>query len=596
MSIKRLRKVTLLGFSADKRRVLDDLQTLGCLHMIPLGEADSPRAGHSQSQHAAEALRFLLESPQLRRQARDTSSFDALEVEQEALELKRRLQDLHDERDFLVNRIKDLEPWGNFKFPSVEGLDYLRFWFYLVPNYRLREVAQTGLNWEVVHRDSRYCYVVVISSDEPEGMPVKRTHTGAKPLGELEDRLDAVELAIEDAEAARSSLTRWCTAFASSIDRLEDLAALGQASRQTLDIDPVFGLQAWAPKERVEELYAYADRHGLVIDVNKPARGETPPTLLANEPALSGGQDLVTFYMTPGYWTWDPSVAVFMFFCMFFGMILADVGYGVILGLIGLVYWKRMGEGPTGRRLRILLACLVGATVIYGAMVGSYFGVAPETGSLLARLQVFDLFDAPTMMLLSIGVGAVHVAVANLAEAWRLRRTSAALAPLGWVFIVLGGLALYLAFDAGRETLVEASIAVMVLGLALAVLFTGAGQSLMNRVLQGLLSVTKLTNAFGDVMSYLRLFALGLATASLAAAFNDMAAEARATETGLGVLVAGLVLIIGHSLNFVLGLMSAVVHGLRLNVIEFFNWGVTEEGYLYQPFNRKEGRSWTQSS
>jgi V/A-type H+-transporting ATPase subunit I len=596
MSIMLLRKVSLLGFGADKREVLDDLQTLGCLHLIPLGGHTGRQTGQGPSQQASEALRFLLESSQHRRQARDTSGFDALDVERQALEIKRRLQDLQDERDFLVKRIKDLEPWGNFKFPPVEGLDYLRLWFYLVPNYRLREVAETDLCWEVVHRDSRYCYVVVISPDEPEGMPVKRTHTGAKPLGKLEDRLDEVELAIEDAEAARSSLTRWCLAFASSIDRLEDLAALEHATTQTLDADPIFALQAWAPKERVDELYEYADRHGLVIEVTKPGSGDNPPTLLENEPALSGGQDLVTFYMTPSYWTWDPSVTVFLSFCLFFGMILADVGYGVVLGLIGLIYWKRMGESAIGKRLRVLLACLVAATVTYGALVGSYFGVAPESGTVLAKLQVFDLFDAPTMMLFSIGVGAVHVAIANLAEAWRLRRTSAALAPLGWVFIVLGGLVLYLAQEAGQEGIVDVSITIMVLGLLLAVAFTGAGQSLLNRVLQGLLSVTRLTNAFGDVMSYLRLFALGLATASLAAAFNDMAAEARATETGLGVLVAGLVLIIGHSLNFVLGLMSAVVHGLRLNVIEFFNWGVTEEGYLYQPFNRKEGRTWTQSS
>ncbi|UCG72739.1 MAG: V-type ATP synthase subunit I [Chromatiales bacterium] len=596
MSIMRLRKVTLLGHIDDKRRVLDELQTLGCLHLIPLGGEGAARAGHGPSQEAAEALRFLLECPQKRRQARDTSTFDALEVEHEVLELKRRLQDLQDERDFLVKRIKDLEPWGNFRFPPVEGLDYLRLWFYLVPNYRLREVEETGLCWEVVHRDTRYCYVVVISPEEPEGMPVKRTHTGAKPLRELEGRLDEVELAIEDAEASRTSLTRWCVAYASSLDQLEDLAALEHASTQTQDADPVFALSAWAPKERIDELYGYADHHGMVIDVRKPTRDETPPTLLRNEAALAGGQDLVTFYMTPGYWTWDPSIAVFISFSIFFGMILADVGYGAVLGLIAVAYWKKMGGGPTGRRLRILLVCLVAATVLYGALVGSYFGVSPAPGSPLDHFHVFDLYDAPTMMLFSIGVGAIHVALANLAEAWRLRRSSAALAPLGWVFIVLGGLVLYLAQEAGQEGIADMSIAFMLVGLAMAVLFTGAGQPLLSRTLRGLLSITKLTNAFGDVMSYLRLFALGLATASLATAFNGMAAEARAQETGLGVLTAGLVLIIGHTLNFVLGLMSAVVHGLRLNVIEFFNWGVTEEGYLYQPFNRKEERPWTQSS
>lgn len=596
MSILRLRKITLVGHIEDKREVLDELQTLGCLHLIPLVGGDSARAGQGPSQQAREALRFLLQCRSKRRQATDTTDFDALEVEERVLALKGRLQDLQDERDFLINRIGDLEPWGNFRFPALEGLDYLRLWFYLVPHYRLREVAETGLCWEVVHRDNRYCYVVVLSPDEPEGMPVKRTHTGAKPMAALEARLNEVELAIEDAEAERTSLTRWCLAFAASLDRLEDRAALEHASNVTLDEDPVFALSAWAPKERVEELQAYADEQGLIMDVKVPDPGDTPPTLLENEPTLAGGQDLVTFYMTPGYWTWDPSIAVFASFSLFFAMILADVGYAAVLGFIGLIYWKSMGESALGRRLRVLLACLVGATFVYGTLVGSYFGVIPEPDTLLGRVQVFDLYDAPTMMLFSIGVGALHVASANAAESWRLRRTSVALAPLGWVLVVLGGLALWLALDAKHEIIVNACIGIMVVGLALIVVFAGAGQPPARRVLRGLLSVTKIPNAFGDVMSYLRLFALGLATASLATAFNDMAAEARAAETGLGLLTASLVLIIGHSLNFALGIMSAVVHGLRLNVIEFFNWGLTEEGYLYRPFNRKEGQVWTQSS
>lgn len=97
-------------------------------------------------------------------------------------------------------------------------------------------------------------------------------------------------------------------------------------------------------------------------------------------------------------------------------------------------------------------------------------------------------------------------------------------------------------------------------------------------------------------MSYLRLFALGLATASLAAAFNGMAADIREAVPGLGLLAAGLVLIIGHAMNFVLGLMSAVVHGLRLNVIEFFKWGLKEEGTLFRPLERKERAPWKPSS
>ena len=97
-------------------------------------------------------------------------------------------------------------------------------------------------------------------------------------------------------------------------------------------------------------------------------------------------------------------------------------------------------------------------------------------------------------------------------------------------------------------------------------------------------------NAFGDVLSYMRLFALGLASASLALTFNDLAAGARNALPGLGVLVGGLILVLGHTLNLALGVMSGVVHGLRLNFIEFYNWGLPEEGMAFRRFARKEVR------
>ena len=93
--------------------------------------------------------------------------------------------------------------------------------------------------------------------------------------------------------------------------------------------------------------------------------------------------------------------------------------------------------------------------------------------------------------------------------------------------------------------------------------------------------------AFGDVLSYLRLFALGLASASLAIAFNAMAADAREALPGAGLLAAIIILVIGHSLNLLLAVASGVIHGLRLNVIEFFNWGLPEEGPLFRPFKKK---------
>ena len=128
----------------------------------------------------------------------------------------------------------------------------------------------------------------------------------------------------------------------------------------------------------------------------------------------------------------------------------------------------------------------------------------------------------------------------------------------------------------------------LVVGAILIVLFSGLGQKPLNRIGIGLLALAGITGAFGDILSYLRLFALGVASASLAVAFNDMSAQIHQSMPGVGLFFAILVLILGHSLNLLLGISSGVIHGMRLNVIEFFNWALKEEGKIFQPFHRKE--------
>ena len=123
-------------------------------------------------------------------------------------------------------------------------------------------------------------------------------------------------------------------------------------------------------------------------------------------------------------------------------------------------------------------------------------------------------------------------------------------------------------------SLVEGMCQGLILGALLVLVFTGYGAQPGARAAMGLLALTNLTKLFGDVLSYLRLFALGLASASLAIAFNSMAADVHTAFPGTGLLFAILILILGHGLNFVLGMAGAVIHGLRLNLLEFFDWGV----------------------
>ena len=113
-------------------------------------------------------------------------------------------------------------------------------------------------------------------------------------------------------------------------------------------------------------------------------------------------------------------------------------------------------------------------------------------------------------------------------------------------------------------------------------------KSLLLRILEGLQGLYNVTGAFGDILSYMRLFALGLSGASLALTFNNLAHEALASNPVAGVVFAAVILILGHTLNFALCIMSGVVHGMRLNVIEFVNWGMSDEGYPFKAFRKQE--------
>ena len=593
MSIVPLRHVTVVGLLEEKDAVLADLQEIGCLHLEPLGESNNVARVQTRPS-AAEALRFLLACPGRRRQADRAPDFDPERVEREALRIKEHLEQLRDERDHLTQRIEDLEIWGDFELSDLEQMEGWRLWFYVVPNAELDKFDHVQVPWEVVHQDSQQSFVVLVSREEPADVPVARVHLGARPRSELEARLDEVELEIDRAQAERRSLSRWCFLFAKEIDRLEDREVLHAAAGDTTDDAPLFGLEAWAPAAELPELEAYADRHGLLLQAREAESEEIPPTLLENGSTFSSGEDLVTFYMIPGYDTWDPSSVVFVSFVVFFAMIFSDAGYGALLGLGLLFFWGRMGESRVGRRLRILGVWLTTATIVYGVLVGGYFGLPVPEGGVLHALKILDPFDETTMMTLSVVVGVAHLTLANLMDAWRMGFEWRALAPVGWAIMLIGGLAFGAAEAVEIQTAADMGAGSLAVGAFLVVAFTEAGARPLARLMGGLLAVvSKFLAAFGDVLSYLRLFALGIATGSLAIAFNGMAHDIREGMPGVGLLFAAVVLIVGHTVNLVLAVMSGVVHGLRLNVIEFLKWGVPEEGRPYRAFSRKEGSVWT---
>ncbi|MCP4396940.1 MAG: hypothetical protein GY801_06530 [bacterium] len=598
MSIISLSKVTAYGHIDDKAQVLEDFQEMGCLHLLSLNsEHELSRHGGPTSE-AREALHFLLSCPKRRKQVTNPANFEAVLIEQEAIILRRRIKALEDDRDFLLDRIANLKPWGDFQLPPIDELSGYRFWFYLVPQYQMKVLEETELIWEVVKHDNRFNYVVVISQQEPEGMPVPRARTGDVPLSKLERQLEDAETDLEDLQAWRESLTKWCRLYAQSLHRLEDIASREEAAQLTYDDDesPVFVLQAWAPAHEEEQLRMYAEEKGLAIDIQEPVSEDNPPTLLENsEPVANSGKDLVLFYTTPGYRLWDPSKVVFFSFVIFFAMILSDAGYGLLLGGVLGLLWKKMGASDGGRRFRLLLSWLVGASIAWGVLLGSYFGIALSEDATLMSLKIVDINNYSLMMLLSILLGVSHLAIGNLADAWCKRDSDERFASFGWVAVLVGGFLFYLSSSwsgwFGGFVKYLGGL-VMLAGGGGIFWFTNPAEVWWKRVLGGLQGLTRLSAAFGDTLSYLRLFALGLAGASLSATFNELAGQIDDAVPGIGILFAFFIILFGHSLNLLLSITSGFIHGLRLNFIEFFNWSLPEEGYLFKAFARKEKISW----
>jgi len=594
MSIVPLVKITIFGLIRDKEMVLAGLQELGCVHVEPLREAQGAHGRSAPEKTAYEALQFLLSCPNRRRQEHHDTLFDARKLEQELLSLKGRLQDIDSQLDHIRGRISDLRPWGEFTLPPLDEMKGLRLWFYVVPHPMMRAFRTVPYAWREVHRDPSNVFIVIVSKEEPQGLPVLRIHSGALSLSELEQKQAQLENEAADLQSHRESLTRWCDLYMQEMWRLEDRASVEEMSCRTHDEAGMFALRGWAPRAAGERLSAFAVAAGFALFVEEPLPEETPPTLMVNRPPFSAGEDLVAFYMTPGYRLWDPSAIVFVSFVVFFAMIFSDAGYGLIIAALVLWKWKVFSGSAAGRRFRTLCIALAAATCAWGVLVGGYFGIHLPQDSFWARMKIIDVENVRVMMPVVIFIGILHVMLANACDAWRRRGTAGMFSPAGWICVIAGGAALYAGtiFPSLKGPLRILGYALPGAGLLMIMLFTETEGPALKRILGGLHGLTRINSAFGDILSYMRIFALALAGVSLAVTFNNLGAQIARALPGVGVFFAIVVLLFGHALNFALCIVSGFVHGLRLNFIEFFNWSMYEEGRPFKPFVKKGGVAW----
>lgn len=270
-------------------------------------------------------------------------------------------------------------------------------------------------------------------------------------------------------------------------------------------------------------------------------------------------------------------------FAVFFGMIVGDAGYGACL--LALTIWlrkKTKGGAPLAARMVKLMYLLSASTIVFGAISASYFGIELSPENKLNRILLLDFSTKEgqnLIMLVSIVTGMIHISLSLAIKFWRGRDWPS----LGWILVIWSGYFLADAMMTGSQAPAWSEW-VMLAGLALVVLFTSSSKNPIIRLLGGLNGVLGIVQVFSDVLSYLRLFALGIATVKMSLTFNSLAADISQSIPVLGYVLAALVLAAGHAVNLGLGVMGGVIHGLRLNFLEWYRWSFEGDGYPFTPF------------
>jgi V/A-type H+-transporting ATPase subunit I len=255
-----------------------------------------------------------------------------------------------------------------------------------------------------------------------------------------------------------------------------------------------------------------------------------------------------------------------------------------LLALTALLHWKIKSASPLWIRFRRLCYLSSCSVVFFGIISASYFGISLEQENPLNKVLLLNFGTKEgqnEVMLITVIIGMVHISIALAIKFYRLKD----LPSLGWIIVMWSAYALITSkMIKGVENPI--AIYVMICGFLLVVLFTSSSKNPIIRILLGLNGAMGVVQLFADVLSYLRIFALGIATMYMCQTFNMLAEMPYKGLPYIGILPAVLILICGHSMNIVLGIMGGVVHGLRLNFLEWYRWCYEGDGLPFKPFRK----------
>lgn len=599
--IERMLKILVAGPEDIKESILAQIQNIGVI------QADSYKgdefAVDGRELQTIEAEKALSAYKTLVRYEREfgltgikaqPSQMPAKKIIAEIEELDNTLKNLLEQRHQFNKKLEDIAPWGRFSLELIKELERdggVSAQFWQIPLKLEGNIGESGaLSFVETSRDSRRVFMLSFAANpiEIKGCAEVRYDLDAdsveKKTAEIKERIEKTKQEITALIQLKNSVFK------------EYLAELGKSSLIAAASGTVkaaqgaaFTLCGWCPESRLEELNKSLKEMPVMVMPIEPEKGERIPTLMNNSSVGAMGEDLVKIYDTPAYRDWDPSAWVFFSFVVFFAMIFGDAGYAsVLLAILLTVKLKLKNPRPVISRLLNMSIIIGAATFLYGLASGGFFGFA-ETNPFfgwLVKLKLFDSGNISSMMLTSIFIGMIHISISLVLKSARqireFRDYSGAAPNIAWIPAIWS---FYFWYSQKSAAPAQAETAFYVMLGSLGVVFISSGWSLnpLKLVLKGLRGLYNGVQFLADILSYIRIFALALSGSLIAATFNSLALQLW-EQGGVLLLLSIVVFLCGHGLNFGLGIMGGVIHGLRLNFLEYYRWSFDGGGKPFKPF------------
>ena len=508
--------------------------------------------------------------------------------------------------------IATLQPWGNFNCSDVDKLREAGYElnFFVTSSKSYQSEWESDYNAIIIAEKQSRVYFVTIT---PQGVAVDIDAEPAKlptaSLASLEDELATVTARIGELETELARIAR---------DGLNTLKAAQELQRRDIEFtkvmlggekvsgDKLVMLEGWVPEESVASLKTMLDASGAFYELRAARRGDNVPVKLKNNAFTRMYEVLTKMYGMPSGTDFDPTPIVAPFFSLFFAFCMGDAGYGLLMVLLGFLLKNKLGKNMAG--MMNLVITLGIFTTVMGALLGTFFGMSlleftgiPQSirdfiiaGEVEVMGSTYD-----KQMLLALGIGVIHISIAMTVKAVNstvFYGFKESLSAWGWWLVVVGGvivgtLSFLSIIPAGVSKLMF--IAVGGIGALGIYILNNLRRNILVNIGAGLWDTYNMASGLlGDILSYIRLFALGLAGGMLGATFNSLAMMVVEGQEGFGAVFGwigfGLIILIGHTLNIAMSCLSAFVHPLRLTFVEYFkNAGYEGKGEEYKPFKNE---------